>query len=381
MTRFAVLRHALRTFSESYRERAERGPARGLTAVCGLDTAATPASIKNISASGVSLLTREPGHSGDVIALVLRKQSEPDKSEDLQISLQARVIRLTEDGVALAFAPPQGMDAKLFEVLLRNITNVTDPDLCAEMFLTFRTVLFLYRLCGAGAEEVVLLLDGQLDTHRTSNLFKIVLTVENILTLYRDADQMHAHSKVVANILRHGTWADDELTVRLWTGLFVSSCSMGAPDDSNQVLVDLLAQLTPTQARILIHAYERFLGPMLDIQDSTAESIVLDAKEMIQLTGVHDQTRNATDLAYLFNLGLIEKVFDFTSYRESDTFDITPTGLGLELYKHCHGSREKLEINLAESAREHLAGLLPAPMPSAFAPQTSRWFSVHADRQ
>jgi len=45
----------------------------------------------------------------------------------------------------------------------------------------------------------------------------------------------------------------------------------------------------------------------------------------------------ATDFAYLFNSGIIEKVFDFTSYVPMDSFDITPAPLGLELYERCKG--------------------------------------------
>ena len=71
---------------------------------------------------------------------------------------------------------------------------------------------------------------------------------------------MRAHPKLVANILREGSWAPDELTRQLWTGLLASSCSIDAPDDSNQVFVNLLIHVTPVQARILSHACERALG-------------------------------------------------------------------------------------------------------------------------
>jgi hypothetical protein len=368
MTRLNQLRGVLRWLGETYRERGQRWPGTGLAAFYGSDSASRPAIVKDISGSGICLLTEERGHTGDFIVLILRKQGEPEYGSDLQISVRARVIRMTEDGFALAFAPPSGTDAKLFEILVRNITLLTDPDQSAEMFCTFRTVLFLYRLCGAEAEEAILLLDGQLDTHRTVNLFKIALGAENILALVRDADSMRAHPKLVASILRHGAWAHDERTLQLWKGLFVSSCSMDAPDDSNQILVDLLIQLTPTQVRILIHAFERFLGPLPEAGSSASEFIVLNPNEIVQLTGVYDLARNATDLAYLFNLGLIERVYDFTSYRQSDRFDITPTCLGLELYKHCHGSHEKLESHLVQAAREHLAIIL-SPPPSTFAVQ------------
>jgi hypothetical protein len=51
-------------------------------------------------------------------------------------------------------------------------------------------------------------------------------------------------------------------------------------------------------------------------------------------------------MAYLFNSGLIEKQFDFTSYIPMDTFDITPTRLGLELFERCKGHRMKTDSSL-----------------------------------
>jgi len=90
-------------------------------------------------------------------------------------------------------------------------------------------------------------------------------------------------------------------------------------------------------------------------------SIIFTPKEMIEATGVYDLYRNATDLAYLFNLGLVRKVFDFTSYRDADSFDVTPSNLGLELYKRCHGHRGVVDAQHVESAKAHLANFIPAP--------------------
>ena len=233
------------------------------------------------------------------------------------------------------------------------------------MFRSLRTFLFLCRLCQSEAEEAIVLLGGVLDSDRTETLVKIALAAENLLASEPDADRMRAHPKLVANILREGSWTPDDLIRQLWTGLLVSSCSVDAPDDSNQVFVDLLIQVTPVQARILSHACERAIGSAPGAGNLPSGSIVLNAEEMIELTGVHDLTRNATDVAYLFNLGLIQKVFNFTSYLPAESFDITPTSLGLELYKHCHGSREKIEPHLVEEANTHLLNFLPPPLPIA----------------
>jgi hypothetical protein len=83
---------------------------------------------------------------------------------------------------------------------------------------------------------------------------------------------------------------------------------------------------------------------------------------MVELTGVHDLTRASADLAYLFNLGLIRRNFDFSSYHEADSYDVTPSSLGLELYKHCHGSRERVRQDLVENAANHLASFFPQPL-------------------
>jgi hypothetical protein len=60
---------------------------------------------------------------------------------------------------------------------------------------------------------------------------------------------------------------------------------------------------------------------------------------MIQITGMYDVPRIATDVAYLFNFGILDKVFDFTSYLPMESFDLTPSRLGLELFERCKGHR------------------------------------------
>jgi hypothetical protein len=87
---------------------------------------------------------------------------------------------------------------------------------------------------------------------------------------------------------------------------------------------------------------------------------------MIDLTGIHDLARNATDVSYLFNLGMIQKVFNFTSYLPIESFDITPSKMGLEVYQHCHGSREKIEQRLVEQAENNLVHFIPPPHPPLF---------------
>ena len=358
------LKRALIKLGEPQHPRAERLTPFGLAARYGLDSASTPAVIKDISTSGIYLVTEKRLPAGELITLALEEEGQPEFSSELQISVQARVVEQREDGMGLSFVLPPGLHADLWGVLIRDIASLTDRDQITLLFRTLRTILILCRLCQSEAEEAILLVGGELDSDHTETLIKIALAAENLLASEPDAGRMRAHPRLLANILREGSWAPDELTMQLWTGLLVSSCSTDAPDDSNQVFVDLLIHITPVQAKIIIYACEQALGSSPGAEHSPSDSIVLNSREIIELTGMYDLYRNATDLAYLYNLGLIKKLFDFTSYHGAETFDITPTILGLELYKHCHGHREKPEQNLIEAANAHLLNFLTQTQPT-----------------
>jgi PilZ domain len=365
------LKRAVQKFTEKWHLRAERRAASGLAASYGLDSTTTPAGIKNISATGIYLVTEKRLPTGELITLTLEEKGELENSSEFQISVHARVTRQGEDGIGLSFVLPPGLDTNLWGVLVQNIVVLTDQAQIAQMFRTLRAILFLCRICQSEAEEAILLLGGQLDQDHTETVVKIALSAENRLASEPDADRMRAHPKVVASILKEGSWSVDEVAMQLWTGLLVSSCSVDAPDDSNQVFVNMLVHMmTPSQEKIFILGCERALGSEPGGEHSPSASVVLDTKEMAALTRQYDITRNASDVANLFYLGVIQKLFDFTSYHDYESFDITPTSLGLELFKHCHGDRGKIEPHLIEAARAHLLN---------FIPPTQRQFNIFVD--
>jgi hypothetical protein len=490
--------------------RADRWPVTGITAFYGLDSATKPAPIKNISSSGIYLGIQEPLTVDQIVTLKLQMEGDPELSSELEFTIQARVARQDESGAGFAFIPLPGLDAALWAVLIRGLAVLTDRDQVIHVFRNLRTVLFLCRLCPSGAEEAIQLLGEALDKDRSSTLFRIAREVENRLAAEPDAGRLRVHPKLVASLLRDGSWAGDELTTQMWIGLFVASCAVDEADDSNQIFADLLVQITSHQAKILTHACERTLssapafseasaasvpgdltlapvsgesstspasndvsaapalgdvtlalasgdsgsapasgdltlapasgeqGSVPASSDSTlapasgessaapesgdsssvpasddaiaapasgepisapapgdsitapassdmtlvpasvesnsapvsgasaSVSVILSPNEITKLTGVTDLARNATDLAYLYNLGLLQNLFDFTSYREIERFDITPSRLGLELYRHCHGDRGKIDPELAAAARERLTFIFPPPLPSVF---------------
>ena len=106
-------------------------------------------------------------------------------------------------------------------------------------------------------------------------------------------------------------------------------------DESNHDFVELLVHVTETQARILVAACSKAKNSTSGADGKTSDEIIITPEEMIQITGIYDRYRIATEASYLFNLGLIERAFDFTTYIPKDSFDITPTSLSLDLLKAC----------------------------------------------
>ena len=329
--------------------RAERRIPSGFAARQRNDPASPSNIIRNISTTGVYVLTGERLPIGKLVPLIVQVEGAPEYSSHPQFCVQARVIRHGEDGMGLNFVLPESMDPNLWEVMLNNTVVLTQPKEIAFTFRMLGTILALCRLCRVDAHESILLLGGELDDTRTENAMAIVHGAEELLDANPAGENLHAHPKLVASLLKYGSWAHDDLTKQLWAGLLASSCSESGSDDSNQVYVDLLVGVTTSQCHIFFEACRRALAAGAGTGDRSVAPIVLPPDEMTRLTGLHDVSRIATDMAYLFNSGLIERNFDFTSYIPMDNFDITPSSDGLKLYKLCKGDRIEQPPPLGEA--------------------------------
>jgi hypothetical protein len=316
--------------------RAERRSPSGFSARRRNTLNSIPATIRDISSTGLHILTEERWPIGELIPMTIQVERLVEDHSEPQIEVQARVVRHADDGIGLSFVLPEGLDADLWGVLLRNAVLLAEPRDILHTLRVLRTVVFLCRLSHAGAHEAIQLFGGELDEPRTENAMEIAYGAEKLLAAEPGAEKMRANGHLVTSILRHGSWADD-LTRQLWAGLLATSCTPDGNDESNHAFADLLVNVTHTQARIFLAACIKALQLKSHGEYLPSTRLILSPEQIIRLTGMYDLSRVATDFAYLFNSGIIEKVFDFTSYVPMDSFDITPAPLGLELYERCKG--------------------------------------------
>jgi hypothetical protein len=270
-------------------------------------------------------------------------EGAPPEGSDAEFTVQVRVVRHDQDGMGLAFVLPEGVDPPLWELLIEKAATLTNAEGIEFMFRMLHAVLFLSRVCHAEAAHVLQLFGGELDEARTATALHIVNGADRLLASEPVAVDLHAHAAHVAHLIKFGSWSIGSLTRDLWAGLLATSCTPNGTDDSNRQFVDLLVNVTPTQALIFVVACNKALDLMSENEDHPSTRIAFTPEEMKQLTGKTDLARVATDIAYLFNSGLLERNFDFTSYIPTEDFDITPARLGIEFYRKCKGERADAE--------------------------------------
>jgi hypothetical protein len=327
----------LRTLGYPQKERAPRRNPSGLVAMYGNSISPSLGRIRVISRTGLYLETTERWPIGRILPLTLQKEDVSLQDSELQIDVETRVASHREDGVGLAFVLPEGMNAGLWEHLIDTADAADEVEDVKFIFRMVRAILFLYRICPSRSAEPILTITGDLDELRTKNMLSIALAAERMLAMMPDAENLRAHPHLVATILRDCSWEGDEIAQKLWAGLLVSSASREGDDLENLQYAELLVQVTACQAHILLEGCKRAdETPAVD-DGSERQPIIITPEEMIQVTGMYDHYRSATDIAYLHGFGLIERNFDFSTYAPKQNFDITPTPLGMRLYAACRG--------------------------------------------
>ena len=248
-------------------------------------------------------------------------------------------VRRGEDGVALKFLLPTGVDLRLWQSPLKADSEQTEPEDILKEFRMAEAIAFLGRICPSAAREVNQLLREGLSNYRVASAIEIALKAEEMLAVELDSDKMLAPPQLVMRILEDGSWADADSIQQLWAGLLATSCTIGGKDESNSIFVDLLSQLPQVHVRILVFACIGASKAMSALGGISSRSPICTTKEIMKMTGSRDMIRIERDLQHLIDLGLLERKGSPAFFSDSDEGGITPTNLGLQLYARCNGLR------------------------------------------
>jgi hypothetical protein len=318
-------------FSDKREPRAERRSVPGLEALRAAGSGSELEDVKDISASGIYILTKERWPEGEVNSIRLTCENELKDALDHEVVVQAKTVRYGEDGVGLAFVLPPGMELWLWKA------QHPEPEEILNEFRVARAVAFLKRICPAASSELDLMFREGLSNLRIRNSIEIALHAEEMLEREPSSDTMHAPKDVVLRITENGSWSDSALTQRLWAGLLASACRAGETDASTMPYVEMLSQLATMHSRIFDAACTRANKIIAEDGSVSARQLSFTSDQLIEIADAHDLMRIDRNITQLFDLGLIEPRVKSKYFTWTEDANVTPTSLGLEMFARCHG--------------------------------------------
>jgi PilZ domain len=337
-------------------ERADRRPGGSFAAYYWSDGALRQDAVKDISATGVYILTNERWPIGSMVALTLQNAGPLETNPERRITTRAKVVRSADDGIGLTFVPANDPESRQWESLVENVVSNAKLNDMLGLVRTAEALKFLGRICSGAHTEVASMIRG-LSNHRLSNAVDITLKAQDRLTAEALSGELHADPKTVVRILEAGSSAEETWLRDFWAGLFVTCCTPDGEDESGPRYIDLFSQLTTIPLRILTVVC-RAANFHADSGSIDSQVVACSVDEMVSITGARG-IQLERDLERLSQLGLVEvdKPGALSASQSAPKeVHITPTRLALQLFARCNGHRGAADDLFAAAP----AGILPA---------------------
>ncbi|HUX43736.1 MAG TPA: PilZ domain-containing protein [Terracidiphilus sp.] len=320
-------------------QRAERRPVNGLVAYHRTGMVLNKVSIKDISSSGLYLLTSERWMPGELVTLTLQREGPPERDLEKRAAVQARSVWWGDDGIGLDFILNEDIGFDLWEGPLNATAGEPEPEDIIREFRIAEALTFLGKLCPSKIKELTYLFRKEFSPSRVMTAAEISLEAGRTLTFRPDADQLRVHPDVMMRLMEFGSWAEDERLRRFWSGLLIASCTIGEENatDANLAMIDPLSQLSVKHVLILTAACTRATLSLAPDGSVVAEQCTSPMELITQITGTRDVTKNDRDLGHLYLQGFLDQRKRALALLPVDEANLTPTSLGLEFYARCKG--------------------------------------------
>jgi len=195
---------------------------------------------------------------------------------------------------------------------------------------------FLSRICLPAAEEFGLLLRDKVSAWRAQNVLAIAAKAEALFEALPGAGNRHAHPRIVGAVIEHGSWADEDDVRSMWAGLLASACTESGRSQENLIYVNLLAQLTTSQARILSFACCEATKIKSETGLLLANYFTATVEQIIAVSGTTDIHTLDLEIDHLREVGLLNMQSGLST-QSSQPARLTPSAMALQLYVRCQG--------------------------------------------
>jgi hypothetical protein len=306
-------------------------------------SALTHDKVRDISSTGLYLLTPERWQPGTILALTLQREGPLELDPARRITTQAKVVRCGPDGVGLLFLwAKDDPESRRWDALLECVIEQTRPGDMLSLVRLVEAFAFLGRICSDGAEAIGDWVRTRASSHRVLNAVSIALNADSLLGLGSATNRERINPFVAVRILEVGSETHEEWLHRFWAGLFVTSISTDGRDGTNLEFVELFSQLTSIPVRIFTVVCTNATKVLSQSGDVSAKPLACHLSQLTATVGSRGP-QTARDLESLAALQLIEKKSASTSaLLTSDEIYLNPTALGLQLFALCNGHQGPL---------------------------------------
>ena len=212
--------------------------------------------VKDISSTGLYIYTEERWPPDTVLSLTLQKQGPLEINPERRIEVQAKVVRCSKDGVALAFVLKDDSESRQWATLRESLIEQAKPEDMLSLVRLVESVAFLSRICPGQAEKVRQLFLSRLGKRQLENVVAIALKAESLLTAEPVTGIHSAKPDLVIRILEDGSCTEEDWLKDFWGGLLATSCIMNAKDESGLIFLESFSSLTTSLCRIRLNLVE-----------------------------------------------------------------------------------------------------------------------------
>jgi len=318
-------------------DRAERRRVEQFSAYRWSGSAVTQEAVKDISSTGLFLLTEERWQPGTVLAITLQREGPLELDPTRRVTTQVKVVRCGEEGVGLSFLwSKDDPESARWEGLLDSLLAQARPADMLSLVKMVDAFAFLGQICAGGADEIYEWVCTRASSHKIVNAVSIALKAEQLLGFGTPRDGVRVNPQIALQVIEAGSGTDEDWLHRFWAGLLVASAD---GKDTNVKLIELFSLLTSIPIRIFTVVCTRANKVLSQSGVVSAEPLNCDLGELVATVGSRG-AQIERDVDALARLQLIDRSVESgpALLAVSSTY-ITPTVLGLQLFALCHGHR------------------------------------------
>jgi hypothetical protein len=337
------------------RDRRKNGrmPTRGIEASYTAGEERKQAAIQDISPTGICLAKADELPPGTNTLVTLRRKVLDENEVGTTVSMPCRVVRAGGQKLGLEFVH-EHIDAGAWSDLLLKAAEISQGKDGVRVFRTAKALAFLRRISPSIEPDFISALSGGMSNDGAEGALEIVLRAEGILRRNGQIARSGVDAKLIYRIVRRGANTDlcEAEMLAYWAGLLAAVSQEGAGDQDCLVFIDLLPKLELAHMRILAAGCERAISLGWGAGYELPERVFYSANEIRKMAGARDIIAVGGGLNRLEELGLLAKSKKVPIFEPVTEVDVTPTGLGLNLYARCHGRMGIPEVHAAGAELE-----------------------------